>query len=128
MRTIKFKGWHVGLHEMFSPEQMGKDQLTILPNTGQFINVSSVHTSMSRIFQDYEMIPLQFTGLLDKNGKEIYEGDIVGWFRPDDGCLVEYRSGCFGIDYYGDWQPLGPTTEHFAEVLGNKYEHPELLT
>lgn len=65
---------------------------------------------------------MQYTGLKDKNGKEIYEGDVVErigtriaieW-QDGDGCDAGY---VFGKDDCLEW-----------EVIGNIYENPELLT
>jgi len=67
MREIKFRGWHTVRKKMFSAEEMTADQLTLLP-TGSFINVSG---------DSVRLIPLQYTSLRDKNGKDIYEGDII---------------------------------------------------
>ena len=87
---------------------------------------------------------MQFTGLLDRNGKEIYEGDVLGrlkrpLFEKPDGTMekavVEFIRGEFG------GRPLGDTSDHLTnvhfftagnpypyEVIGNIYENPELLT
>lgn len=128
MRPIKFRGWHFGLGKMFSAEQMGSDQLTILPSTGQFINVSSVSPTLSQIVPLDVMLPLQFTGCVDQEGTEIYEGDLVGFFRPDVGYLVEFKYGGFGMQTdSNNWLQLGGNTQFFALVLGNVYQNPELV-
>ena len=86
---------------------------------------------------------LQYTGLYDKNGKEIYEADIVAELvdKSLDGLLTRYvgitqvifQSGCFGLKYSTDgfvtfWNMELESTERIcAEIIGNIYENPELL-
>jgi len=87
----------------------------------------------------YEHLELmQYTGLEDKNGKEIYEGDIVtaGDNYPSiiewshDGDKIEGTGWCLHEVYKGDYDRYHTTdayTNGLGEVIGNIYENPELL-
>lgn len=98
-----------------------------------------------------EYVLMQFTGLLDKNGKEIYEGDIVKWgmypnsqefyhrysvvkINPDIQFSIIYylapktrkiQSGNGKVFHFGSF--AYKDTENHLEVIGNIYENPELL-
>ena len=73
----------------------------------------------------------QYTGLHDKNGKEIYEGDIVLITRP---CILEkgevkFMNGCFTIKSKDTLLMLYQCeiNNFKLEVIGNIYDNPELL-
>ena len=129
MREIQFRGWHVAHQCMFSAAEMAADQLTLLP-TGQFINVSGDSTRLSQIFPADQFIPLQYTGLKDKNGKEIYEGDLIvhNSRNGDKPHPVIYHTalaafcGDYGLKY-----PLQETELAEIEVIGNIYENKDLI-
>lgn len=90
-----------------------------------------------------DIVWLQFTGLHDKNGKEIYEGDIINDWEGND-CVVtwifewgmyaslfsheysNYKSHCIdSIDETMFW--TFPIENKEASIIGNIYENPELL-
>ena len=75
-------------------------------------------------------IPMQFTGLKDKQGREIYEGDILRfdpkvWGQGNHHNLfaiewAKQAAGFIGHGVAADWP-------RYCEVIGNIYENPELL-
>lgn len=77
---------------------------------------------------------MQYTGLKDKNDKEIYEGDIVSFALPDnqwsDGQEVKFNRGsfvtpCGGVFSLGFLK--GFESLKLLKVIGNIYENPELV-
>lgn len=75
----------------------------------------------------------QFTGLIDKNGVKIFEGDIVQTYDPDEGyAVVRYDDAEteFYADFIGDnvYYGLGGTfRSDDLEIVGNIYDNPQLI-
>jgi uncharacterized phage protein (TIGR01671 family) len=83
------------------------------------------------------IILTQYTGLKDKNGKDIYEGDVCRYdlidFGPDlieltslEG-VVEYKNGCFFLNGLEYKPSINNYCIRYLTVIGNIYENPELL-
>lgn len=88
-------------------------------------------------FVDFKNIDLmQSTGLKDKNGKEIFEGDILA-FKTDDEVInvkifwdEKHALFMFRSEKYNEEEPLAELVEantYPFEIIGNVYENPELL-
>jgi len=123
MREIKFRAWDKNKQKMFyfnmHPKETYVDNLVIFGD-GSWVFQNS-ELGEDELYTDYTMgILMQYTGLKDKQGKEIYEGDIVNNLNPVEGEEVPYKvewNVCFGgwgLFYNADY-----------EVIGNIYENPE---
>jgi len=125
MREIKFRAWdeqHKEMHynfEWISSGISGNDWIVFRSNRQKLSNESPPFEN-PYFRQQFKI--MQYTGLKDKSGREIYEGDIMGRF------VVKYiinnaqfklmaKDAEFDLDYGHD---------HF-EVIGNIYENPGLL-
>jgi len=73
---------------------------------------------------NYNDTVMQFTGLLDRNGKEIYEGDILK--NEVKNCKVEWSE--MNLAWVGvGLMAFGMNGDGEYEIIGNIYENPELL-
>ena len=124
MREIKFRAWLKEHKSMKDVMEIDIDNQTIFyywfgDHDGHFENFNKIDL-------------MQYTGLEDKNNKEIYEGDIVK-LRANHGIgVIKYSDewGAFVVEYVKS-KPLAVLGMHYykedIEILGNIYENPELM-
>jgi len=122
-REIKFRAWDEINNKMY-------------PITGiSFVNKDvwlqiNDKQIMGANFSEIQI--MQYTGLKDKNDKEIYEGDILLYYHHAVGQLIRvvtYKYGAFGIEgsMNGSHIVFGNVLKNEREVIGNIYENPNLL-
>ena len=133
-REIKFRGKRIDNGEWVYGDLL---QPTEICDIYEISNCESIDGTR------YEVIPEtigQYTGLHDKNGKEIYEGDIVKyetfwegdceyeggmaviyWDNEDTGFYCECQEYHYSLDMFNLTRNLSP------EIIGNIYDNPELL-
>jgi uncharacterized phage protein (TIGR01671 family) len=83
-------------------------------------------------FEEVESVKMQYTGLIDINGKEIYEGDILRHFKRHKDKLLKIEVspsyGVYAQENYNTKILIGKSNTHlYFEVIGNIYENSELL-
>lgn len=122
MKEIKFRAWYKPAQKMYQVQSMNFHS-----QTGKLYNVFVEGSPYTPRISDIEL--LQFTGLLDKSGKEIYEGDVV---RVNAGepslefiSQVIFEQASFRIAAVYD---QGFPHKEDIEVIGNIYENPELVS
>ena len=129
MRENKYRAWDTKRKKMWSAEELGKDQVTLSPDGRGFMNVSGVSTRFSQYSP--HLIPLQYTDLEDKNGKEIYDGDVIR--RAYKTQVLHYfdhevKWDCERTGWYCGELSLGYIyKKDEIEIIGNIHENPELM-
>ena len=124
-REIKFRAWLKEDKKMENVKTIDFTDKTIrCLKKNEFINAYLLRRVS---FDDVEL--MQYTNLKDKNGKEIYEGDIVilNDTEEENRCVVKYKYGSY-ILVDGDLREnLSNVEDRFLEVVGNIYENKNLL-
>jgi len=130
MREIKFRAWNKMENSMEAPYD-GQELIDYIEGM---------------IFRCGEKMLMQYIGLKDKNGKEIYHGDLLMFKNPDSESFYEGFAVVTETETLGyDFQPIPSLTiedifmhgydssmfwhdfDNDVEIIGNIYENPELL-
>ncbi len=117
MREIKFRGWDSEDKIMLNPQDLSQND--------------ELWTWLGK----KDVVLMQYTGLIDKNGKEIYEGDILQ--RETETGIEKnlyiqdlFQNGGFWMSHkmFGQVSGLIVSKQNFQfQIIGNIYENPELL-
>ncbi|KHO63375.1 phage uncharacterized protein TIGR01671 [Thermoanaerobacter sp. YS13] len=125
MREIKFRAWHKERKEMYYQDKPIQADFIFMGNT------LAVDCKQIKEFIPYEKVVLmQYTGLKDKNNKEIYEGDIVRYFDGmTGGIYFDEEFAAFRIEWLkcDKYSNIEEIIAKNCEVVGNIFQNPELL-
>ena len=134
-REIKFRMWNPVANKMvYNPKRIALD-------IGEEIDINKIFSDSTPPLNSEKMVWMQFTGLLDKNDKEIYEGDLFNCLYFNDGHTdhfyeVVYSEENTGFILKRHGKKCGQTyvrqmvSDHSdwrGEIIGNIHENKELL-
>lgn len=122
-REIKFRAWLPSWEEMDYAHEKSDVEWSWRDN--KFVLEIYHDDGFCWGMQEFENVKImQYTGLTDKNGKEIYEGDVIKYesVYGDIGTKkVDFEEGMFCVSH------LALAQLSSIEILGNIYENPELI-
>ena len=147
MRKIKFRAWDNDKKEMLYLEDNTTRNNSVMECQISFDELGYCvfvrYYGEDSYFEIKNTELMQYAGLTDKNGVEIFEGDIVRIENKEIGQVlslqpavvhmvyvkeVVFKEGVFGVDLHDGWaegvEPLAPYTKYWnVEVIGNKHDN-----
>lgn len=148
MKKIKFRVWDKQKNKMIcSAYDLENFNMFISPFTGNiefferpkniYMSPNADSIALVHWIKPYkirensdDLVLMQFTGLHDKNGKKIYEGDILKSdesFWKNENIVVNYQNGGFYPFRFECQEQTDLLDPKRSEIIGNIYENPELL-
>ena len=123
MREFKFRAWDTEKQEMATVNFIGLNDYEVGMEDEECRRWRATYPYVCRL--------MQYTNLKDKNGKEIYEGDILK-VKLDGGeanLYVKYANGEYRVVNEGRWEDSLYAYMYFGdvEIVGNIYENEDLL-
>jgi len=128
MRDIKFRAWDEGnkiMHYDFEFIRSGgenNDWIVFKSDKQKLDDKIAATSPLDNPYFQQQLKIMQYTGLKDKNSKEIYEGDFCS--HENKVRLVSVQAGCW---FLGRVDVLGYIKTALLEIIGNIYENSELL-
>ncbi len=132
MRSIRFRAWHKKERKMLDVQDIS------FTKSGRCVGArcfhAEIHGGFWYYYIDEDIDLMQYTGLKDKNGKEIYEGDIVKTLYVFSSDIphgqIKFKKGRFFVEWMNEDEEMNDILHIHAkasEIIGNIYENPELL-
>lgn len=132
-REVKFRIWDKTSNRMLYQDDFERVELDTKNKMVSLVRSETIESSYVLDYEDgIEAEIMQYTGLKDKNGKKVYEDDIIQYSHKAVGMIlrkVRMKYGMWGIEgiVKGTQIPFANILESEYEVIGNIHENPELL-
>ena len=122
MRDIKFRAFDLDFKKMWLPHD----------TCFEYLKHENQQASITAFMNPKSCHLMQYTCLKDKNGVEVYDGDILSrtsYHTPNTKIIavVIWQNGGFILKHHDNLYQLAESNLNYYKVVGNIYENPELL-